>query len=93
MLNADQLIVQDEFTQEKIEIPEEIFYTIEEGDTLWAIAKKFYGDGSQIIDILGKNCLNFRKGSFNKAWHTFIIWPGPGPIWEFPGIWAKLAWV
>ncbi len=37
----DPVNIQDGFTQEKIEIPEEIFYTIEEGDTLWAIAKNF----------------------------------------------------
>jgi len=54
-VNADQLIVQDEFTQEQIDIPEEIFYTIEEGDTLWKIAEKFYGDGAKYKHIVDAN--------------------------------------
>jgi nucleoid-associated protein YgaU len=54
-VNADQLIVQDEFTQEQIDIPEEVFYTIEEGDTLWNIAEKFYGDGNKYKHIVNAN--------------------------------------
>ncbi len=54
-VNADQLIIQDELTKEQIDIPEEVFYTIEEGDTLWAIAEKFYGDGSKYKYIVNAN--------------------------------------
>lgn len=41
--------------EEKIEMPEEIFYTIEEGDTLWGIATKFYDDGSKYTHIVDAN--------------------------------------
>jgi nucleoid-associated protein YgaU len=54
-VDASQLIVQDELTNEQIEIPEEVFYTIEEGDTLWKIAEKFYGDGSKYKHIVNAN--------------------------------------
>jgi len=54
-VDANQLIVQDELTQEQIEIPEEVFYTIEEGDTLWKIAEKFYGDGTKYRHIVDAN--------------------------------------
>ena len=44
-VNADQLVTQEMISanseEDSIEIPEEIFYTIEKGDTLWKIAKKF----------------------------------------------------
>lgn len=30
-------------------------YTVKKGDTLWAIAKKFYGNGSKYTDIVAKN--------------------------------------
>jgi nucleoid-associated protein YgaU len=54
-VDASQLIVQDELTNEQIEIPQEVFYTIEEGDTLWKIAEKFYGDGSKYKHIVNAN--------------------------------------
>jgi nucleoid-associated protein YgaU len=72
-VNADQLIVQDEFTQEKIEIPEEIFYTIEEGDTLWAIAKKFYGDGSKYRYIVDANLEVIKDENLIYAGQTIRI--------------------
>ena len=63
-VNADQLITKemladtpndDSSTEQDIEIPEEIFYTIAEGDTLWDIAKKFYNDGSKYTHIVDAN--------------------------------------
>jgi len=63
-VNADQLITtemlagtsEDESsTEQSIEIPEEIFYTIADGDTLWAIATKFYDDGSKYTHIVDAN--------------------------------------
>lgn len=35
--------------------PEETYYVIEKGDTLWAIAKKFLGDGSRYPEIFEAN--------------------------------------
>jgi nucleoid-associated protein YgaU len=63
-VNADQLITtemlassaeEDSSTEQSIEIPEEIFYTIAEGDTLWDIATKFYDDGSKYTHIVDAN--------------------------------------
>jgi len=65
-VNADQLITREMLadnsedeeqssTEQSIEIPEEIFYTIAEGDTLWDIATKFYNDGSKYTHIVDAN--------------------------------------
>ena len=64
-VNADQLITtemlagtsedDESSTEQSIEIPEEIFYTIADGDTLWAIATKFYDDGSKYTHIVDAN--------------------------------------
>jgi len=63
-VNADQLITTEMLvdtsedyssTEQSIEIPEEIFYTIADGDTLWAIATKFYDDGSKYTHIVDAN--------------------------------------
>jgi len=63
-VNADQLITtemlagtseDDSSTEQSIEIPEEIFYTIADGDTLWGIATKFYDDGSKYTHIVDAN--------------------------------------
>ncbi|MBG7601398.1 MAG: peptidoglycan-binding protein LysM [Gammaproteobacteria bacterium] len=46
----------DELKPEEIETIEEVeFYTIEKGDTLWAIAKKHLGDGNKYNDIFAAN--------------------------------------
>ena len=58
-VNADQLVTQEMINpvseEESIEIPEEIFYTIEKGDTLWGISEKFYNDGSKYKHIVEAN--------------------------------------
>ena len=55
-VNAEQLITMEQISEENIrEIPEEIFYTIEKGDTLWAIATKYYDDGSKYPHIVDAN--------------------------------------
>ncbi len=55
-VNADQLITMEQISEENVrEIPEEIFYTIAKGDTLWAIATKFYDDGSKYTHIVDAN--------------------------------------
>jgi len=58
-VNADQLVTMEMIAQstedEEIEIPEEIFYTIEKGDTLWEIATKYYDDGSKYTHIVQAN--------------------------------------
>jgi nucleoid-associated protein YgaU len=64
-INADNLItsdlvdvdidIEDEYEESTIDIPEEIFYTIEKGDSLWGIATKFYNDGSKYPYIVDAN--------------------------------------
>jgi len=55
-VSADQLVTMEQISEENVrEIPEEIFYTIEKGDTLWAIASKYYDDGSKYTHIVDAN--------------------------------------
>jgi len=55
-VDANQLITMEQISEENVrEIPEEIFYTIEKGDTLWAIADKYYDDGSKYTHIVDAN--------------------------------------
>ncbi|MCH9741370.1 MAG: LysM peptidoglycan-binding domain-containing protein [Epsilonproteobacteria bacterium] len=60
-VNADQLVTMEmiasstEPDAEPITIPEEIFYSIVKGDTLWGIAQKFYDDGSKYTHIVDAN--------------------------------------
>jgi nucleoid-associated protein YgaU len=58
-VDADQLVTIEMINasneEESIEIPEEIFYTIEKGDTLWAIATKYYDDGNKYKYIVEAN--------------------------------------
>jgi len=55
-VNADQLVTMEQISEENVrEIPEEIFYTIEKGDSLWKIATKFYDDGSKYTHIVDAN--------------------------------------
>jgi len=55
-VNAEQLVTMEQISEENVrEIPEEIFYNIVKGDTLWAIASKFYDDGSKYTHIVDAN--------------------------------------
>ena len=55
-VNADQLVTMEQISEENVrEIPEEIFYSIAKGDTLWGIADKFYDDGSKYTHIVDAN--------------------------------------
>lgn len=58
-VNAEQLVSMEMIsTSENTpaqEIPEEIFYTILKGDTLWKIASKYYDDGSKYPHIVEAN--------------------------------------
>lgn len=55
-VNAEQLVTLEQISQENVrEIPEEIFYSIVKGDTLWEIATKFYDDGSKYTHIVDAN--------------------------------------
>jgi nucleoid-associated protein YgaU len=55
-VDAEQLVTLEQISEENLrEIPEEIFYSIVKGDTLWAIATKFYDDGSKYTHIVDAN--------------------------------------
>ena len=55
-VNADQLVTLEQISEDNVRaIPEEIFYSIAKGDTLWAIAEKFYDDGSKYTHIVEAN--------------------------------------
>jgi len=55
-VNADQLLTPEmiEASNER-DIPEPTFYTIQKGDTLWAIAQEHYGDGNKHHEIVAAN--------------------------------------
>ena len=68
-VDANQLITMEQISEENVrEIPEEIFYTIEKGDTLWAIADKYYDDGSKYPHIVDANIEVIK--------HADLIYPG-----------------
>jgi nucleoid-associated protein YgaU len=68
-VDANQLITMEQISEENVrEIPEEIFYTIEKGDTLWAIATKYYDDGSKYTHIVDANIEVIK--------HADLIYPG-----------------
>ena len=55
-VNADQLVTLEQISEENVrEIPEEIFYAIEKGDSLWEIATKFYDDGTKYTHLVDAN--------------------------------------
>jgi nucleoid-associated protein YgaU len=55
-VNADQLVTLEQISDDNTrEVPEEIFYSIAKGDTLWAISEKFYDDGSKYPHIVEAN--------------------------------------
>ena len=45
--------------EKKTEQPEEIEYTVQEGDNLWKIAKRFYGNGWAFKAIAKENKINY----------------------------------
>jgi len=55
-VNADQLVSTEmiEASNER-DLPEPRFYTIQKGDTLWAIAQEYYNDGSKYPVIVEAN--------------------------------------
>ena len=52
--------------EKKTEQPEEIEYTVQEGDNLWKIAKRFYGNG-WAFKVIAKE---------NKIKNQDLIYPG-----------------
>jgi nucleoid-associated protein YgaU len=49
---ADGVVVPEAAEEETIEVE---YYTIEKGDTLWAIATKYYGNGAKYTKIVEDN--------------------------------------
>ncbi len=73
-VNADQLITMEQISEENVrEIPEEIFYTIEKGDTLWEIANKYYDDGSKYTHIVDANIEVIKNADLIYAGQTIRI--------------------
>jgi len=56
-VNAEQLVTLTQISEENTreEVFEPVFYTIQKGDTLWAIAKDFYKNGSKYPLIVEAN--------------------------------------
>jgi nucleoid-associated protein YgaU len=55
-VNADQLITLETIAEtNERDLPEPRFYTIKDGDTLWAIATEYYNDGSKYEYIVEAN--------------------------------------
>ena len=55
-VNADQLVSPEIVAATNTrDLPEPVFYTIQKGDTLWAISEDFYKDGSKYPLIVEAN--------------------------------------
>ncbi len=55
-VNADQLITAQTVAEtNERDFPEPRFYTIKDGDTLWAIAQEYYNDGNKYTQIVEAN--------------------------------------
>jgi len=57
-VNADQLVTLAQISEENVsveEVFEPVFYSIQKGDTLWAISSEFYGNGSKYPLIVEAN--------------------------------------
>jgi len=55
-VNADQLVSPEIVAATNTrDLPEPVFYTIQKGDTLWAISEDFYKDGSKYPLIIEAN--------------------------------------
>jgi nucleoid-associated protein YgaU len=76
-VNADQLVtiemINDDEDSVQIQVPKEIFYTIQKGDTLWAIATKHYGNGSKYKYIVESNLEVIKNSDLIYAGQTIRI--------------------
>jgi len=55
-VDAQQLVTMDQIASENTrDIQEPVFYTIQDGDTLWGISSEFYKDGNKHIHIVEAN--------------------------------------
>ena len=55
-VDSEQLVTMEQIASENVsEAFEPVFYTINKGDTLWAIASEFYSDGSKYPQIVEAN--------------------------------------
>ncbi len=60
--------------EKKEEIPSETnpkSYTVQKGDSLWTICKKFYGDGSKYKDVAAKN--NIANPNFLSVGQVLVL--------------------
>lgn len=53
--NIEGVAEVDERIEPETASPESQFHTVEKGDTLWAIASKFYGNGAKYTEIFEAN--------------------------------------
>lgn len=51
-------------------------YTVVSGDSLWAICKRFYGDGSKYPELYQKNKTVIDAGNRGKSVPQYTIYPG-----------------
>ncbi len=74
--NSSQTTIQVTTTVDRSEPPSDGTYTVVQGDFLWAIAQKFYGDGSKYGIIYAANQTLIDSASTANGHEKYTIYPG-----------------
>ncbi len=74
-ISEDKTVMSNGLKERPIEKKAPLTYTVKSGDSLWAIAKKNYGDGTKYIELYEKNKTLISSKNGNKV-DKYTIYPG-----------------